>query len=111
MKECAGCERAASEPRYIETIPRVGYRLMVEVEAIAGERGPVEVEKLEQAVTPGPDGGEFKARIKTRRGGWAARDAGKKWVMVALAAVVISGLVGSWEWNEVEQRRRRNRGA
>jgi len=97
VKELRGVlSDSASEPRYIETIPRVGYRLMVAVEAIAGERTTVEVESTKQEGMP-----EAETAAKPGQRGVGGRTArrGKKWAAIALAAVVVLGLAASWAWN------------
>ena len=73
---------AADNPRYIETLPRRGYRLIVPVEPVSGPRpmnlaqATVEAE-LEGSAVPRPDAGSSRLPI---------------WAMVVVAALAAIGI-------------------
>lgn len=79
----------ASKPRYIETLPKLGYRLVVEVE--------VESAASPEAGAPGRAADE-PARMATKRRQWA--------LPVGLAAVLLLGLASYWQWTRTKARLR-----
>jgi len=94
---------SATEPRYIETMPKVGYRMVVDVEAPAAEGGVKKVIELGEPAAPirdfvwsGESGWSGVARKKAEEkpqsnlGGWIAG--------VALATLVIAGIWVGVEW-------------
>jgi len=93
IKELRGVlSDSAKEPRYIETLPKLGYRLIVPVEREAGVAGtePAAAEDHEQQLpaqeTPAPVEGKARANEASRT--WT-RNA---WVLAAIATTVLASL-------------------
>ncbi len=94
---------SATEPRYIETIPKVGYRMIVEVESAEPEGGPKAAIEVEKEVPPSrevvlsgdsgwPGTGREKAQEKPPTN-LARRIAG-----VVVAILVIAGMGIGIKW-------------
>jgi TolB-like protein/DNA-binding winged helix-turn-helix (wHTH) protein/Flp pilus assembly protein TadD len=94
---------SATEPRYIETMPKVGYRMVVEVEAPESEGSVKKVIELGEPAAPIRDfvwSGESgwagvkrekaEAKPQSNLGGWIAG--------VALAMLVIAGIWVGVKW-------------
>lgn len=94
---------SATEPRYIETLPKVGYRIIVYVEAPRTEDGGKKVIELGEPAAPirdfvwsGESGWSGVARKKAEEkpqsnlGGWIAG--------VVLAALVVAGIWVGVKW-------------
>ena len=94
---------SAMEPRYIETMPKVGYRMIVDVEVMEATDGTKKVIELGEPVAPirdfvwsGGSGWSGVARKKAEEkpqsnlGGWIAG--------VALATLVIAGIWFGTKW-------------
>lgn len=101
IKELRGVlSDSAKEPRYIETLPKLGYRLIVPVERVAGVAGTqpaaTEAEDHEKQLpaqeTPGPVEGRTRGTEASRTG---TRNA---WVLAAIATTVLAGLFFSMRW-------------
>ncbi len=93
IKELRGVlSDSAKEPRYIETLPKLGYRLIVPVEREAGVAGtePAAAEDHEQHLPAQetPAQVEGKARAKEASRTWT-RNA---WVLAAIATTVLASL-------------------
>ncbi|HXJ12466.1 MAG TPA: winged helix-turn-helix domain-containing protein, partial [Candidatus Limnocylindrales bacterium] len=104
---------SATEPRYIETIPKVGYRMIVEVEAGETSSTPKTVIEIGETATPirdfvwsGESGWAGVAREKaevmpqSNLGGWI--------VGVALAAILIAGTGAGIQWMRSREPARRD---
>jgi TolB-like protein/DNA-binding winged helix-turn-helix (wHTH) protein/Flp pilus assembly protein TadD len=92
IKELRGkLSDSAASPRYIETLPKIGYRMIEPVEA---EAGVVEVSVDGPKAETNPIAGSSSAGVvessNSRRRGWA--------VTVAVAVLVIAGLVAFVKW-------------
>jgi DNA-binding winged helix-turn-helix (wHTH) protein len=92
IKELRGAlSDSASEPRYIETLPKLGYRVISPVEAVAGAVAGVGVkgagEKPEPAVAGGV-GKEAEAVSREPAGPRRWRCAG-----LVIGAVIVAGLL------------------
>src|SRR5580765_716746 len=104
---------SATEPRYIETIPKLGYRMIVEVEAGETSSTPKTVIEIGETAAPIRDfvwSGESgwagitreKAEVKPQSnlGGWIAG--------VALAAILIAGTGVGIQWMRSREPARRD---
>jgi TolB-like protein/DNA-binding winged helix-turn-helix (wHTH) protein len=86
---------SATNPRYIETLPKLGYRLVATVEIVNELAAAIDVEKpappsLGHAVRPGD--AAFVERRKPVRGNWT-------WLYGSAVLVVLAlGLVGYQQW-------------
>jgi hypothetical protein len=106
IKELRGAlSDSASEPRYIETLPKLGYRVISPVEAVAGAVAGVGVkgagEKPEPAVAGGV-GTQAKAVSQELAGP-------RRWHWVAalvIGAVIVAGLLAIVKWRRSKQRMR-----
>ncbi|MGH9700767.1 MAG: winged helix-turn-helix domain-containing protein [Candidatus Acidiferrales bacterium] len=94
IKELRGalCDSAA-EPRYIETLPRLGYRLLV----------PVETEFADVAASPGGGGGEAIARegLGAQNGKAATESSAPgnwRWAALGVCALTILGIIAIMNW-------------
>jgi TolB-like protein/DNA-binding winged helix-turn-helix (wHTH) protein len=87
---------SADQPRYIETLPRLGYRFIAPVEGVAKARSSAEVAPVETAASPSlartePSAGSFSSSLWRRAGlGLAAA--------VVLGGVLIGMFAKSSGW-------------
>ncbi|MBV9147887.1 MAG: winged helix-turn-helix domain-containing protein [Acidobacteria bacterium] len=109
IKELRGAlSDSASEPRYIETLPKIGYRLMVpvsrvsamEAAAAVGEAPAVaSVESIQAAQEiRQPEAGVVQANppiVTGRRYGW---------FIVGAALVLLLATIGFWRWQRTRTR-------
>jgi DNA-binding winged helix-turn-helix (wHTH) protein/Tol biopolymer transport system component len=75
----------ASQPRYIETVPRRGYRFVAHVQ---------DVSPAPETLPPVIDGGSALPSIPTPPVGGTR---GRKWLVTALSAAIVL-LAGAWGW-------------
>lgn len=102
IKELRGVlSDSAGEPRYIETLPRLGYRLIARVEAETAASREVGAPEIANQVKPAGDEGAVHEPepAAAKRTHWAAP--------VGLAAVLILGLAGYWQWGRAKAARQR----
>jgi TolB-like protein/DNA-binding winged helix-turn-helix (wHTH) protein len=85
---------SAESPRYIETVPKLGYRIIVPVEAVSLEEPhlpPVQVESSEAEIA--------RSGKATSRRIWQM-PAFLRWPAIAgIAVVLLAGLTGYWHWS------------
>ena len=94
IKELRGAlSDSATEPRYIETLPKLGYRVITPVEGVAGAAG-VSDEESTAKLAPGADGslGE-PAELAVAAGSRQVNR--RKWQWVALAVIGAAVIAGS----------------
>src|SRR5216683_6115993 len=94
IKELRGLlNESASEPRYIETLPKLGYRIIVPVESdLAGPLKQAlasQEAKVVERVVPASESAHDFRRVLGRRP-WP--------IAAALAVMLIAGLAGSVQW-------------
>jgi TolB-like protein/DNA-binding winged helix-turn-helix (wHTH) protein/Tfp pilus assembly protein PilF len=92
LREALGDE--ASTPRFIETVPRRGYRFVAPVERVTGES------RVEPEAPPAQEEDRAPARHAREASRWSRRGL----VAAGVAAVVIAGLAGLVQWAVVSYR-------
>jgi hypothetical protein len=96
IKELRGAlSDSASEPRYIETLPKLGYRVISPVEAVAGAVAGVGVKGAGEKPEPAVAGGVLAG---PRRWHWVAA--------LVIGAVIVAGLLAIVKWRRSKQRMR-----
>ena len=90
---------SANEPRYIETVPRVGYRMMVSVEAKQAPPVPEAGVTHQTTIEEGFAGADVAPDHASRA--WNIR----RWAVLLVAAVVVIGaLAGYLKWSRLRER-------
>ncbi len=88
---------SASEPRYIETLPRVGYRMIV---PITREQPASTVSPF--AEPPAISGPEIPATIPAATNRRPSRR--MTWTLYAAVAVLVASIAGYWQWRRAGSR-------
>ena len=94
IKELRGAlSDSATEPRYIETLPKLGYRVIAPVEGVAGAAGVSDEESTAKLV-PGADRSSGdQAELAVAGGSWQVNR--RKWQWVAAAVIGAAVIAGS----------------
>jgi TolB-like protein/DNA-binding winged helix-turn-helix (wHTH) protein len=98
IKELRGAPSdSVSEPRYIETLPKLGYRVISPVEAVAGAVAGVGVKGAGEKPEPAVAGGVGKEAKAVSRGPAGPRT--WRWVAaLVIGAVIVAGLLAIVKW-------------
>jgi TolB-like protein len=97
IKELRGAlSDSASEPRYIETLPKLGYRVISPVEAVAGSVAGVGVKGAGEKPEPAVAGGVGKEAEAVSREPAGPRR--WRWAGLVIGAVIVAGLLAIVKW-------------
>lgn len=91
-------------PRFVETLPRLGYRFLAPVERIGGERATVEPEPGNESRTPEEAAPELSASVALEKPTGAGRTERIRWAVAGLTLgvvlIALIGFMGPRVWTE-----------
>jgi TolB-like protein/DNA-binding winged helix-turn-helix (wHTH) protein/Tfp pilus assembly protein PilF len=101
IKELRGVlSDSASEPRYVETLPKLGYRIIVPVEVQGKQAARASLQQLEVAA-------ENRARSKISSGRARLRMVLRRWpAIMGIFVVLIVALAGYFQWSRSHELQR-----